>query len=86
MDSSTMSELTLVLQAVENREKTPSEDLLLLVYEALRRVVAARMVPHSGDRTLQPTTLVHVAASSVGSAIVVCRPRRRAMLNRRNNR
>ena len=56
-----MSELTMVLQAVENGEKTPSEDLLPLVYEELRRVAAARMAQESGAQTLQPTALVHEA-------------------------
>ena len=56
-----MSELTMVLQAVENGEKTPSEDLLPLVYEELRRVATARMAQESGSQTLQPTALVHEA-------------------------
>jgi len=81
-----MSELTMVLQAVENGEKTPSEDLLPLVYEELHWVAAASMAPESEDQTLHLTALVHVAASAVGSAIGGCRSRRCATLNRRTNR
>lgn len=56
-----MGDLTLVLQAVENGEMSPSEDLLPLVYEELRRVAAARMARESPGQTLQPTALVHEA-------------------------
>jgi RNA polymerase sigma factor (TIGR02999 family) len=55
-----MGDLTMVLQAVENGEKTP-EDLLPLVYDELRRVAAARMARESEGQTLQPTALVHEA-------------------------
>ena len=55
-----MGDLTIVLQAVENGEKTP-EDLLPLVYDELRRVAAARMARESEGQTLQPTALVHEA-------------------------
>jgi RNA polymerase sigma factor (TIGR02999 family) len=38
-----------------------SEDLLVLVYEELRRLAAARLANESGTQTLQPTALVHEA-------------------------
>lgn len=56
-----MSDITLVLQAVERGEKAASEDLLPLVYEELRRIAAARMASEATGQTLQPTALVHEA-------------------------
>lgn len=56
-----MSDITLMLQAVERGEKQASEDLLPLVYEELRRLAAARMAMESSGQTLQPTALVHEA-------------------------
>jgi RNA polymerase sigma factor (TIGR02999 family) len=56
-----MGDLTIVLQAVGGGEKTPSEELLPLVYEELRRMATARMARESAGQTLQPTALVHEA-------------------------
>ncbi len=56
-----MGDLTMVLQAVESGQRMPSEDLLPLVYEGLRRMAAARLARESGGQTLQPTALVHEA-------------------------
>jgi RNA polymerase sigma factor (TIGR02999 family) len=56
-----MSDITLMLQAVERGEKQASEDLLPLVYEELRRLAAARMALEAAGQTLQPTALVHEA-------------------------
>jgi RNA polymerase sigma factor (TIGR02999 family) len=56
-----MSDITLMLQAVERGEKQASEDLLPLVYEELRRLAAARMAQEAAGQTLQPTALVHEA-------------------------
>jgi RNA polymerase sigma factor (TIGR02999 family) len=61
MDDYLMSELTMALHTVANGEKTPSEDLLPMVYEELRRLAAMRMAQESGGQTLQPTALVHEA-------------------------
>ncbi len=55
-----MSEITLVLQAVERGERA-SEDLLPLVYDELRRIAASRMALENAGHTLQPTALVHEA-------------------------
>jgi RNA polymerase sigma factor (TIGR02999 family) len=55
-----MSEITLVLQAVERGERA-SEDLLPLVYDELRRIAASRMAQENTGHTLQPTALVHEA-------------------------
>ena len=56
-----MSDITLMLQAVERGEKQASEDLMPLVYEELRRLAAARMAQEAAGQTLQPTALVHEA-------------------------
>jgi RNA polymerase sigma factor (TIGR02999 family) len=56
-----MSDITLILEAVGRGEKQASEDLLPLVYEELRRLAAARMAQESAGQTLQPTALVHEA-------------------------
>ena len=56
-----MSDITLVLNAVERGEAGASETLLPLVYEDLRRLAAARMAQEAAGHTLQPTALVHEA-------------------------
>jgi RNA polymerase sigma factor (TIGR02999 family) len=56
-----MSDITLMLQAVERGEKKASEDLLPTVYEELRRLAAARMAFEAAGHTLRPTALVHEA-------------------------
>lgn len=56
-----MSDITLMLKAVERGEAGASEDLLPLVYDELRRLAAARMAQEAAGHTLQPTALVHEA-------------------------
>jgi RNA polymerase sigma factor (TIGR02999 family) len=56
-----MSDITLMLKAVERGAAGSSEDLLPLVYEELRRLAAARMADQAAGHTLQPTALVHEA-------------------------
>jgi len=56
-----MSDLTLMLQSVENDRQLFSEQLLPLVYDELRRLAAARMTREAAGQTLQPTALVHEA-------------------------
>jgi len=63
-----MSDITLVLQAVERGEKQASQDLLPLVYEELRRLAVMRMAQESAGQTLQPTALVHEAWLQVAGA------------------
>lgn len=54
-----MSDVTLVLDAINRGESQASEELLPLVYDELRRIAAARMAQESAGHTLQPTALVH---------------------------
>jgi RNA polymerase sigma factor (TIGR02999 family) len=56
-----LSQITLILQAVERGDPRAAEELLPLVYEELRKLAAARMANESADHTLQPTALVHEA-------------------------
>ena len=56
-----MSDITLVLDAINRGETQASEKLLPLVYSELRNLATARMLQESAGRTLQPTALVHEA-------------------------
>ena len=56
-----MSDITLMLDAVQRGEEHASEQLLPLVYDELRRLAAARMAQEAAGQTLQPTALVHEA-------------------------
>jgi len=56
-----MSDVTLILQAIDRGEKEAVDDLLPLVYEELRQIAAVRMARESAGHTLQPTALVHEA-------------------------
>lgn len=56
-----MNDITLVLEAINSGESQASEQLLMLVYDELRRLAAARMAQEAAGHTLQPTALVHEA-------------------------
>jgi RNA polymerase sigma factor (TIGR02999 family) len=56
-----VTNLPLILDAVEACEPQSAERLLPLVYEELRRVAAHRMGLQPASHTLQPTALVHEA-------------------------
>jgi RNA polymerase sigma factor (TIGR02999 family) len=56
-----MSQITLVLEAICRGEKPASEELLPLVYDELRRLASAQMAGESAGQTLQATALVHEA-------------------------
>lgn len=57
----TMSDITLMLEAISAGDSQASEQLLPLVYEELRGLAAARMSQEAAGHTLQPTALVHEA-------------------------
>lgn len=64
-----MSEVTLLLTAVEQGNPKAAENLLALVYEELRRLAAGRMAREAPGQTIQPTELVHEAwLRLIGSA------------------
>ena len=56
-----MSDVTLLLDAAAAGDRQAAADLLPLVYDALRRLAAARLADEPSGNTLQPTALVHEA-------------------------
>lgn len=56
-----MSELTVILQSIEDGNTQAASQLLPLVYDELRRVAKAKMAREQPGQTLQPTALVHEA-------------------------
>jgi RNA polymerase sigma factor (TIGR02999 family) len=56
-----MSEVTQILERVEQGDAQAAEQLLPLVYEELRKLAAVRMAHEKEGQTLQPTALVHEA-------------------------
>ena len=63
-----MPEVTQLLQAIEQGDPKATEELLLLVYEELRKLATARMVQENPGQTLQPTALVHEAWSKLAGS------------------
>jgi RNA polymerase sigma factor (TIGR02999 family) len=61
-----MSNITLILQAIDRGEAGAAEELLPLVYDELRRLAAARMAREAAGQTLQATALVHEAWLRLG--------------------
>jgi RNA polymerase sigma factor (TIGR02999 family) len=56
-----MSEVTRILSAIEQGDPSASEQLLPLVYDALRRLAAERLAQEKPGQTLEATALVHEA-------------------------
>ena len=56
-----MSDVTQLLQDLDEGDRSASEKLLPLVYEELRKLAAAKMAQERKDHTLQGTALVHEA-------------------------
>jgi RNA polymerase sigma factor (TIGR02999 family) len=56
-----MSEITVILNAIEKGDSKVAEELLPLVYEELRKLAASKLASQPPDQTLQPTALVHEA-------------------------
>jgi RNA polymerase sigma factor (TIGR02999 family) len=56
-----VSDITRILQAVDEGEPRAAAELLPLVYEELRRLAAAKMASQPPGQTLQATALVHEA-------------------------
>jgi ECF sigma factor len=61
-----MSQVTLFLERVEQGDPKAAHELLPLVYEELRRLVAHRMANEAAGQTLQPTALVHERLVALG--------------------
>src|SRR5881296_2032418 len=56
-----MSDVTHILDRVQEGDPKAADELLPLVYEELRNLAARRMVGEAAGHTLQPTALVHEA-------------------------
>jgi RNA polymerase sigma factor (TIGR02999 family) len=56
-----MSEVTRILSAIEQGDPQAAEQLLPLVYEALRQLAARQLAQEKPGQTLQATALVHEA-------------------------
>ena len=56
-----MSEVTHLLQLIEQGDPKAAEELLPLVYQELRKLAAAKMAQQPNGQTLQATALVHEA-------------------------
>src|SRR5258707_8776833 len=56
-----MSDVTQILNAIEQGDAHAAEQLLPLVYEELRKLAAQRMAQEAPGQTLQATVLVHEA-------------------------
>ena len=56
-----MSDVTCILERVQQGDPQAAGELLPIVYEELRKLAAARMANEKFGQTLQPTALVHEA-------------------------
>lgn len=56
-----MSDVTRILDAIQQGDPRAGEELLPLVYAELRRLAAHKMAHEAPGQTLQPTALVHEA-------------------------
>jgi len=56
-----VSDVTRILDRVQQGDPTAGEELLPLVYEELRKLAAHKMASEAPGQTLQPTALVHEA-------------------------
>src|SRR4051794_6395294 len=57
-----MDDVTRLLSAIEQGDPRAAEDLLPLVYDALRGLAARRLTHEKAGQTLQPTALLHEAS------------------------
>src|SRR5262245_64420007 len=56
-----MTEVTQILNAIEQGDGQAAEQLLPLVYDELRKLAAQRLAAETPGQTLQATALVHAA-------------------------
>ena len=61
-----MSDLTCILDRVQQGDSKAAEELLPLVYDELRKLAAVKMAQEASGHTLQPTALVHEAWMRLG--------------------
>lgn len=63
-----MSDVTQLLDAIQNGDARASEQLLPLVYDELRKLAAVKMAQEKPGQTLQATALVHEAWMRLGES------------------
>jgi len=56
-----MSNVTVLLNSVEQGDSKAADELISIVYDELRRLAATKMAGQAPGQTLQPTALVHEA-------------------------
>jgi RNA polymerase sigma factor (TIGR02999 family) len=56
-----VSEVTRILEAIQQGDPKAADELLPLVYDELRKLAANKMANEAAGHTLQPTALVHEA-------------------------
>src|SRR2546428_4054196 len=61
-----MSDVTRILQSIEQGDPKAAEKLLPLVYDELRKLAAAKIAHEAPGQTLQATALVHEAWLRLG--------------------
>ncbi len=61
-----MSQVTLILNAIQQGDPNAAGQLLPLVYDELRKLAASKMAREAPGQTLQPTALVHEAWLKLG--------------------
>jgi len=61
-----MSDVTRILDAIQQGDSKAADELLPLVYQELRRLAAYKMASEAPGQTLQPTALVHEAWLRLG--------------------
>src|SRR5882724_3542964 len=61
-----MSDVTRILERVQQGDPKAADELLPLVYEELRKLAAHKMAGEAPGHTLQPTALVHEAWLRLG--------------------
>ena len=60
-EADNMKDATVMLAAIEAGDSKAAEQLLVLVYDELRRLAASKIAGEAPGQTLQPTALVHEA-------------------------
>jgi RNA polymerase sigma factor (TIGR02999 family) len=61
-----VSDVTLILQRIEQGDPRAADELLPRVYDELRKLAAQKMAHEAAGHTLQPTALVHEAWLRLG--------------------
>jgi RNA polymerase sigma factor (TIGR02999 family) len=62
-----LNDLTLILNRLEQGDRTAADELLPLVYNELRQMASRKMAGEPQGHTLQPTALVHEAWLRLGA-------------------